>query len=243
MTDSLVVNDETVPTVTTLPTDHGEETSAKPGSSLADSDNGSFNNDAKNSKNSEVDRTKAADEMVDAASGAGMPLDVMLADAPAGVMGRTPHGELVSDDARTSASDGSVVNGKGLADLADDTRNLMKASLTQADSPASESPVDRNDFDKDPMFSYEGSAVEMVKISGMRVESHGKGIEYAEDLSASVLVNTAAKLRLFGQDLTMDTEILFTANSAQPGEVCSARLSKAFKVSVPFSISIYRESC
>lgn len=262
VTDSLVADDGGALTVTSLPDGdnqktkhtlapgtaspgHGKETVGAAGSGLVDPDNESFKNEAKNSKHSEaeMDRTEAADEVVDAANSAGVPPDVMLADAPAppGIAGRTPDGEnsyiteLVNDNARTSGSDDSMVSGKGMAGLADDTRNLMKegvsgASLTQADSLSPAAPHARENLGQD-QDAFEGSAVEMVKICGMRVEEHAKGIVY-EDQTASVMANTDAKLRLFGQDLTTDTEVLFTAYPAEAGEVCTAHLSKAFKVSI-----------
>lgn len=272
VTDSLVVDDGGVSTVTVLPDggnhktkhtlapgtarpDNGKETASEPGDALVDPDNESFKNEAKNLKNSAVeeDRTEAADEVVDAANSAGVPPDVMLADAPAppGVAGRTPDGEnsyiteLLSDDARTSVSDDLLASGKGMADLADGMRNLMKegvsgASLTQADSLSPAAPHARDSLDQDPDAAFEGSAVEMVKICGLRVEKHAKGIDY-EDQAGSVLVNTEATLRLFGQGLTTDTEVLFTAYpAAAAGDICGAHLSKAFKVSVPpwsFSVS------
>ncbi|XP_045128204.1 unextended protein-like isoform X1 [Portunus trituberculatus] len=213
---------------------HGKEMAGEPGGALADPNNGNFNNEAKKLKDSEADRTETTEKVVDA-SGAGVPPDVMLSDAPAppGVAGRTPEGELVSDD-RTSGSEDSVDSEKEMADLSDDMRNLMKetissVSLSQPNSRSPAAPHARESSEPDLANDYEGSADEMVRISGLRVEAHGKGIEY-EELAGSVLVNTEATLRLFGQVLTTDTEILFTANPAEAGEVCGAHLSKAFKV-------------
>ncbi|MPC33449.1 hypothetical protein E2C01_026799 [Portunus trituberculatus] len=212
---------------------HGKEMAGEPGGALADPNNGNFNNEAKKLKDSEADRTETTEKVVDA-SGAGVPPDVMLSDAPAppGVAGRTPEGELVSDD-RTSGSEDSVDSEKEMADLSDDMRNLMKetissVSLSQPNSRSPAAPHARESSEPDLANDYEGSADEMVRISGLRVEAHGKGIEY-EELAGSVLVNTEATLRLFGQVLTTDTEILFTANPAEAGEVCGAHLSKAFK--------------
>lgn len=254
LTESHVVHDSGAPGVTTVsggddqktkgtPTPsiarphNGRETAGEPRGALADFNNGKFDNEAKNWEDSEADRTEAAGEMVGAASASGVPPDVLLSDAPAppGVAGKSPEGELVSDD-RTSGSEDSVVSGKAMVDMADDMRNLMKETISGASlsvpvnrSPAA--PHARESSDPSLANDYEGSADEMVRISGMRVEEHAKGIDY-EELAGSVLVNTDAKLRVFGQGLTMDAEILFTANPAEAGEVCGAHLSRAFKVSV-----------
>lgn len=225
----------------------------EPGGPRAHPSSERFNEEAKNIKDSELDMRTEAGE---ASSGAEMAQDVMLSDAPAppAVAGRTPDGEdaavkdLESDDVRTSGSGDSVSAGIGMADLTGDTRNLMKegvagSSLTQPDSRSPAAPranAARDNFDQDAIALLEGSSNEKATIIGLRVEEHDKGIAY-EDLAGSVQVYIDATLRLFGQGLTADSEVLFTAKPSDgPDEMCSEHLSRAFKVSVAVILMVLR---
>lgn len=266
MTDAFLLDDDGVLTFTTLADDQnmittpasstdmpniGKETLGETGETPAYPNSGSINSEAKNSKEGE---TGVRTEAVEAASGAEVPHDSMLSDAPAppAVAGRTPDGEdgnakdLESDDDRTSDSDDIVPPGMGMGDLADDTRNLMKegvagSSLTQPESRSPAAPranAARESIDQDVAVPFEGSAIEMARVFGLRVEEHDKGI-FFEDLAGSVLVNTDATLRLFGDGLSIESEVLFTAYPAEAGDMCGAHLSKAFKVSIAPAVVVF----
>ncbi|KAK4297714.1 hypothetical protein Pmani_029882, partial [Petrolisthes manimaculis] len=87
-----------------------------------------------------------------------------------------------------------------------------------------------------PPAAQEGDPIQpslsMIHVHGLRIEAHSKGVEY-EDLAVSLLVNSEAKVRLFGEGMSSEMEVLFTADAGDPSDPalgCTARLSKAFKV-------------
>ncbi|KAK3858308.1 hypothetical protein Pcinc_035492, partial [Petrolisthes cinctipes] len=111
-------------------------------------------------------------------------------------------------------------NGDGESTAPEDYLNTDITTTTTTTSPSAAQ-------EGDPILP----SLSMIHIHGLRVEAHSKGVEY-EDLAVSLLVNNEATIRLFGEGMTSEMEVLFTADSGDPSDPalgCSARLSKAFK--------------
>ncbi|XP_064101866.1 unextended protein-like isoform X2 [Macrobrachium nipponense] len=76
----------------------------------------------------------------------------------------------------------------------------------------------------------ESSAVpRKIRITGLRIEEHAKGIYY-EEHSASIMMDTDAVVRFFGEGFTEATEFLFTTYEKEFGKPCSVGNTKSFKV-------------
>nr|XP_027236951.1 uncharacterized protein LOC113828224 [Penaeus vannamei] len=174
----------------------------------------------------------------------------MLGDDPEGALTRdsrtSPDGAMpeakITDKPRTSAgarAGGADKDPESLS-LADDMMSLMKEEApavavaapeetrvsAAASAPAStERPV----APAPRRAGASGSAGRLIKVTGLRVEQHSKGISY-EDFAGSVLAGADAHVRLFGVGLTMATELQFTANEGEYGDSCSSHTTPEFKV-------------
>ncbi|XP_042860449.1 unextended protein-like isoform X2 [Penaeus japonicus] len=178
------------------------------------------------------------------------PAELMLGDDPRGAPARDertspdggkPEGEI-TDKPRTSA--GARAGGGGGADedleslgLADDMMSLMKEEgpavpvaapaetrVSDAASATSERPVAPA-----PPPAAGGATARLIKVTGLRVEEHSKGIDY-DDYAGSVLAGADAHVRLFGVGLTESTELQFTAMEGEFGDSCSTHTTPEFKV-------------
>ncbi|KAK7073584.1 hypothetical protein SK128_022675, partial [Halocaridina rubra] len=67
-----------------------------------------------------------------------------------------------------------------------------------------------------------------LMVTGLRVEDHSKGLFY-DDFSGSILVDTDANVRFFGEGFTQSTEFLFTSFEAKFGDPCVAHTTRSFK--------------
>ncbi|XP_045597380.1 unextended protein [Procambarus clarkii] len=176
------------------------------------------------------------------------PGDIMLGDMPSLEPNgsRTSNAEpttvktLLRDEIRTNAaragvraSEKFVEGGRKEVDLGDDLMNIMKEELGAANLDMGEGWDDNpgSDANTDATVTTAGAAVRrQVRIIGLRVESHTKGIEY-EGFTGIVLANEAATVRFFGEGMNPSTEILFTANQGDYGTTCGASTTRAFKMS------------
>lgn len=102
----------------------------------------------------------------------------------------------------------------------------LKDSVSQADTLDRSATV----VDRQSAVSDKPSTGAQPKVFGMRVEQHAKGL-VLENGVFTLLVGYPATLRLFGEGLTEDMEVLFTAEAADYGDTCTIRTSAAFQVS------------
>lgn len=167
---------------------------------------------------------------------------------------KTVANEEISEEARTSsgragvrASDTFVDGDKETVDLSDVMMDLLsdqEAAVGSQPDPGSPqnghtsgslgSPVVAASSEEaasdDTVPPTGAQSAGMIRVLGLRVESHGKGIEY-EVFSGSVLSYTDAEVRFFGEGITISSEVLFTAYEGEIGTTCGAHTTKAFKVS------------
>ncbi|XP_047497847.1 uncharacterized protein LOC125044929 [Penaeus chinensis] len=198
--------------------------------------------DNKDAKDNEKEEEKAS---------APPPAERMLGDDPEGAPARDertsadgakPEGKI-TDKPRTSAGARAGGGDEDLESLglADDMMSLMKEEgpavplaapeetrvSDAASAAAATATTERPVAPAPPPVA--GSSGRLIKVTGLRVEEHSKGIAY-EDLAGSILVGSDAHVRLFGMGLTKFTELQFTANEGQYGDSCSTHTTPEFKV-------------
>lgn len=199
-----------------------------------------------------ADDKDAKDNEEEEKASAPQPPERMLGDDPEGAPARDertsadgakPEGKI-TDKPRTSAgarAGGADEDLESLG-LADDMMSLMKeegpavpvaapeetrvSDAASAAAATTERPVAPA---PPPAAGSSGSSGRLIKVTGLRVEEHSKGISY-DDLAGSVLAGADAHVRLFGVGLTETTELQFTANEGQYGDSCSTHTTPEFKV-------------
>ena len=70
-----------------------------------------------------------------------------------------------------------------------------------------------------------------ARVFGLRVEEHVKGIEFDDGGVAKLLADTEAVLRIFGEGITTNLLVQFTASEPNDGGSCNEENSRVFNVS------------
>ncbi|XP_063590274.1 uncharacterized protein LOC134767158 [Penaeus indicus] len=180
------------------------------------------------------------------------PAERMLGDDPEGAPARDertsadgakPEGKI-TDKPRTSAGAraGSADEDLESLGLADDMMSLMKEEgpavpvaapeetrVSDAASAAAAAATTEGPVAPAPPPAA-GSSGRLIKVTGLRVEQHSKGIAYDDDLAGTVLADADAQVRLFGVGLTKSTGLQFTANEGDYGDSCSTHTTREFEV-------------
>ena len=137
---------------------------------------------------------------------------VLLKDPKAGGGRGTSEQGYYNDDPSTQTgpveSAESRGQGKGVAEVSTEGQASADDTISPTPSPATVN----------------------LKVFGLRVEDHSKGIEFAGGVGA-LRANTKAVLRLFGEGFTDETEVLFTAEARDRGDKCTTKTTDSFRVS------------
>ncbi|XP_068214034.1 unextended protein-like [Palaemon carinicauda] len=184
-------------------------------------------------------------------------VDMMLGDMPVDhtsartiTLGDAANKEI-TDKPRTTKGDereGRLEEGigsLGVVNLSDSFMGMMNEPFLGEESQPkeilAESPSNSGGSIPDGLFNAEGLAAASqpvteplgvggkVRITGMRIEEHAKGIFY-EDGSAAIQTETDAIVRFFGEGITETTEFLFTSNTGDLGSSCTVATTNAFKI-------------
>ncbi|XP_066950363.1 unextended protein-like isoform X2 [Macrobrachium rosenbergii] len=184
-------------------------------------------------------------------------VDLMLGDMPPPLGGHstsvrttTAFGEDATKDVTAKPRTSKLEEGIGSlgeVNLADSVMDMMKESLLEEEGEPKEklavsssnslgsipdglfSNAEGASLSSQPVTDSSSAVPRKIRITGLRIEEHAKGILY-EDHSASIMMDTDAVVRFFGEGFTEATEFLFTTFEKEYGKPCSVGNTKSFKV-------------